>query len=132
MLMACISYDRPMIGHFCLLSGYCSALRKYTVHGTLQCTRDAVGSGNNGLKLKPLFCFVGCILFYSTAETRVRLKKKSGYNSVQLSSKFQKSSLSRLVDFSHQQLPGYGLLSADNKIQPVKLRTLSRLAVFFF
>jgi hypothetical protein len=40
--------------------------------------------------------------------------------------------LSRLADFFHQQLLGYGLLSADNKIQSVKLRTLSRLAVFFF
>jgi hypothetical protein len=64
-------------------------------------------------------------LFYSTAATRVRLKKKSGYNSVQLSSKVPKSSLSRLADFFHQKLPGYGLLSA------VKLRTLSHLAVFF-
>ena len=30
MLMICISYDRPVIGHCCLLSGYCKVLCENT------------------------------------------------------------------------------------------------------
>jgi hypothetical protein len=60
---------------------------------------------------------------------QTKKKKRLQLCSTQL--QVPKSSLSRLADFFHQQLPGYGLLSADNKMQSAKLRTLSRLAVFF-
>ena len=44
-----------------------------------------------------------------------------------------KSSLSRLADFFHQQLPGYGLLSADNKMQCVcKIANFEPLGCLFF
>jgi hypothetical protein len=71
-------------------------------------------------------------LFNSTAATRARLKKKKRLQLCSTQLQVLKSSLSRLADFFHQQLPGYGLLSADSKMQSVKLRTLSLLAVFFF
>jgi len=61
---------------------------------------------------------------------QTKKKKRLQLCSTQL--QVPKSSLSRLADFFHQQLPGYGLLSADNKMQSVKLRTLSRFTVFFF
>jgi hypothetical protein len=47
------------------------------------------------------------------------------------SSKKPKNPLSRLVDFFNKQLPGYVLLSAENKLGSAKLRTSSRSAVFF-
>jgi hypothetical protein len=53
-------------------------------------------------------------LFYSTAATRARLKKKKRLKLCSTQLQVPKSSLSRLADFFHQKLPGYGFLSADN------------------
>ena len=47
MLMIYISYDRPVIGHCCLLSGYCTVLCENTPYTALynaQETQLAVGT----------------------------------------------------------------------------------------
>jgi hypothetical protein len=86
----------------------------------VQETQLAVGITGYKVKAAFLFCRLHFVLQHD-GNTRQTKKKKKRLQLCSTQLQVPKSSLSRLADFFHQQLPGYGLLSADNKMQSVKI-----------